>query len=246
MGAKTQFGILATSFFALSAAGCVVEETEVGVPETAKQMQEGSGQDPLPPELTEGAYPDSWDWGFAVGEIIPNMKFLGRANIMDPSLIGFQVLKLSDFYNPTGAEVFPAGSPWAGQPKPKALDVIISSLWCSACRAEAKEMLPGKYATLKPLGGHFITVLIDGAEPGEAANLKDLDSWANQYKIEYSVVIDPAEKVMPLYEPAFPGNLLVRTKDMRIIARETGVPPEGFWTTFAAVLDGTYEDPPPT
>lgn len=242
MGATTRLGILSSTLLALCAASCVVDQEQMDEPKKAKVMTEGSGQEALPPEFTEVEYPASSEWGFAIGEVIPNMKFLGHASFVDESLVGFQVLHLSDFYNPTDNELYPEGSPWQGQPKPKALNVIISSLWCSACRKEAKEVLPGKYEELAPLGGQFMTVLIDGGKPGVVANLKDLDSWANQYQCEYSVVIDPAEKVMPFFEPAFPGNLLIRTKDMRIIDRATGVPPASFWTTFKAVLDGTYVD----
>ncbi|MCA9621234.1 MAG: hypothetical protein KC731_19565, partial [Myxococcales bacterium] len=141
----------------------------------------------------------------------------------------------------------------AGLAKPKALVVLISSVWCGPCNQEAAQVLPVEYPTYKPMGGHFISVMIDGPTPGDPAKIQHITNWANSYLSSwaandgtvYSLVMDPAEKVMPMYEPAFPSNLIVRTSDMRIMYRHTGVAQPGgvFWQTFEGVLDGSITDP---
>ena len=55
--------------------------------------------------------------------------------------------------------------------------------------------------------------------------------------------MDPASKVMPLYEAAFPGNLIVRTSDMKIVHRVAGVPNSSFWNVFDKVVEGSYSAP---
>jgi hypothetical protein len=151
----------------------------------------------------------------------------------------------------TGVQlVFPPGSGYgAGVAKPRALQLITSATWCGPCNAEAANVLPGEYAELKPQGAHFLTVLIDGPQPGTAAKIVDIFNWASAYDVNYSIVVDPEAKVMPLYEAAFPGNMLIRTSDMRLIIRVAGSPDpnnpsDPFYTAFHQVLAGTYQDPP--
>jgi hypothetical protein len=193
--------------------------------------------------------------------------------------------KLADFF--TGAEVQfstagtvgvelafapqPVSGYGAGVAKPRALWMITSAVWCGPCNTEAASVLPGEYAELKPLGAHFLTLLMQSSTQGTPATLTDLFNWANGYQVDYSIAIDPEAKAMPLYESSFPGNMIVRTSDMRVIERIAGSPniclPSGtckyatapnqppaacgidndcdtFWDTFDQVLDGTFQDPP--
>jgi len=69
-----------------------------------------------------------------------------------------QNIELADFYNPHADDSsyvpsdptqddrrFPIGSLYGSNtPKPKALSISISSLWCGACKSEAKTVLPAK------------------------------------------------------------------------------------------------------
>ncbi len=83
-------------------------------------------------------------------------------------------------------------------------------------------------------------MLIDGPSVGTAATAVDLTNWSSQYQTNYSMVMDPESKSMQWYEPAFPGNLIIRTSDMKIIEVVAGVPDDSFWVTFDQVLNGTY------
>ncbi len=218
---------------ALGSMGCTT--TEVGEDYVPDAFGDDQGQDPVAfadVDYAEGPY------GFDIGYVLPNYDFYGYANSTDPSLQGVQYISMDHFYNPTGSEVYPEGSPYgAGSPKPKALNMLTSALWCPPCNQEAKSILPGEYKKQKPLGGHFITVMIDGNDPGTAATFADITKWKDKYEVAYSLVVDPKEQVMSHYEPAFPGNMIIRTKDMKVIKSVAGVPNATFWSTFEKVLN---------
>ena len=217
---------------AFASVGCTTQAPD----DEAPDFVEGSGQ----AAPIQDAYPQT-PTGYEEGSILPNMEFIGYVDYTDPNLPGLQALKLSQFYNPTGDGVFPEGSPYgAGTPKPKAINMLISSVWCGPCNYEAESVLPAEYAKYKPQGGHFLAILIDGSTPGTAATLGDLYNWSNKYQTNYSIVVDPENKVMQWYPAAFPGNLILRTSDMKIIRVEAGVPDASFWYTFEQVLDGSY------
>jgi hypothetical protein len=235
--------LAATGLLVLGGSACTLE----GERQRAPQFGDANGQ------LAFGqiAYPDS-PTGFEIGDTIADFQFVGYANFTDPTNNGdLQSVRLAEFYNPTGTEVFGEGSPYgpAGSPKPKAINLLISSVWCGPCSYEAQYVLPGEYATWKPKGGHFIAILIDGIDVGTPATLLDLANWATRFNTSYTVVTDPASKVIPLYEAAFPGNLIVRTSDMKIVHRVAGVPRANFWIVFEQTIAGTYTapglDPPP-
>lgn len=223
---------------ALGLVGCG-ESEEPAFPEPAAStpapaFPSESGQPaPLAAPYPEGGY------GIQEGAVIENFQFIGFANALK-SKDGLQVIALSDFYNPTGDETFPEGSLYgAGQPKPKALLVNIGSVWCGPCNEEARTMLPTKYAEYKPQGGEFLSQLADGPNSSFAATVKDLERWTTRYEVDYPSTIDPTYKLGKLFEQdAFPANMIVRTKDMRIIMVVPGTPDSVFWSTFEDVLAG--------
>ena len=72
------------------------------------------------------------------------------------------------------------------------------------------------------------------------ADQGDLDYWTNAYKIDYPSAIDPSYKLSALFEAdAFPANLIIDTRTMRIVEVVSGVPDESFWSTFEEALLGT-------
>lgn len=222
----------------------------IGADESAPDFEAGQG-DELP--QSEASYPEG-PFGFNEGSILPNMEFLGYPDFANRGA-ELRITKLSDFYNPTGAEVFDESLAYYGDGanaprdaagnvyKPRALVMLISSVWCGPCRSEAQTVLPGKFAQYRPLGGHFLAVLIDGQQPGTPATVDELTAWSSTYQPGYSMTMDPSNLVMAYYEPAFPGNIIVRTSDMKIIRRVAGVPQASFWNTFEQVLNGSYEEP---
>jgi hypothetical protein len=230
------FRTLALGVSLLSLVGC--GEDDGGVP--APVFPPGSGQ------LPNGAvaYP-AGPYGVGVGSIIENYQFVGFANAMaDTSAM--QLIQLADFYNPTGEEVFPEGSPYgAGEPKPKALLIDVSSVWCPPCNEEAKDVLPSLYEKYQPQGGEFLLQLADGPTRNVPAEPKHLYNWTLKYKVDYPAAIDPSYKLSSLFEAdAFPANMIIKTKDMTIVEVISGSPTPGtaagniFWKIFEKVLSG--------
>lgn len=173
-------------------------------------------------------------YGMGANSTAPNLEFYGFPNYMaDSDLLNMKVMQLADFYNPTGTGVFPDDSPYgAGEPKPKALLVIVSAVWCAPCNIEADTILPEKYAEYQPKGGEFFLVLGDGPNMGVPADSKNLWGWAKKYAIDYPATIDPGAKILV---DGYPTNFIIRTKDMRIV-RIDGSPDDAFWAKFDQVL----------
>lgn len=206
----------------------------VGKPTPAPEFTEGQGQQP------NGSiqYP-AGPFGISKGSIITNFQFVGFADA-SADTAGMQAIQLADFYNPTGTEVFPEGSPYgAGTAKPKALLIDVSSVWCGPCNEEADTVLPGKYAQFQPQGGEFLLQLADGATPGTAATSKNLFNWVSKYDVNYPAAIDPSYKLGALFDAdAFPANMIIKTQNMEIIEVVAGVPDAAFWSKFQKVIDG--------
>jgi hypothetical protein len=216
---------MATTLVAFGLAGCGEEGVEVAptptFPGGTGQLQRGSAAI----EYVAGPY------GMGTNSTIPNLEFVGFPNAMaDTSEM--KIIQLAHFYNPTGTDVFPEGSPYgAGEPKPKALLMVVSSVWCGPCNEEADLILPGKYAKYQPQGGEFLTLLADGPTSGVPAEPKNLFLWDTKYDVDYPSAIDPGTKVLV---DAYPTNFIIRTKDMRIM--RIGSPDAAFWAKFEDVL----------
>jgi hypothetical protein len=207
------------------------EEAEDPIP--APPFPEGTGQ----PSATAALYPGG-PYGIKTGSVIYNYQFVGFINAAEYRE-GMQQIQLADFYNPTGTEVFPADSRYgANAPKPKALLINVSSVWCGPCNYEAAEVLPGEYVKYKPLGGEFLLQLADGPDYNTPAEPSDLDRWTRRYAVDYPATIDPAYKLGKLFSAdAFPANMIVRTKDMTIVEVIAGTPDDAFWRKFEGILN---------
>jgi hypothetical protein len=211
---------------AAGTASCTIEES-------APEFPEGQGQQPeTGPDYAPGPY------GIDVGATIANFTFTGFRNPSNAAYTaetGFQEIQLADFYNPTGDGVFEVDSDYAlakgateAIPKPKALWIIMSAVWCAPCNEEARTILPGEYLHFNPLGVEFFTNLADGPQSGVPAEQKHLISWTTKYDSFWPSVIDPNYKLSSLFEAdAFPANLIIDTKTMKIREVVAGVPPEG-------------------
>jgi hypothetical protein len=227
---------------ALALPACGGTETEQLPDENAPVFAPDQGQDPAPQPADTLTYPGPY--GLTIGSIVPNFALYGYPNFSaGPKTSEVQ---LSHFFNPTGTETFPEGSQYGGGAlKPKAIVLMMSASWCGPCQYEASVLLPSHVPQYPE--AIFVATLIDGPVVGTPAKLVDLQNWANNYDVFYPLVNDPAESIMALYEPAFPGNMIIRTKDMKIMFRMAGAAdpqyPEGaaFWTTLEQVIAGTYE-----
>lgn len=184
--------------------------------EEAPPFPEGQGQ-----EANSGiAYP-SGPYGVTKGSTIDNYSLVGFPDstvAADPNAT--VPIQLSDFYNPTGEDVFPEGSVYgAGQPKPRALLIDISALWCSPCQFEAQKILPGLYAKYQPLGAELLMNIAESGQNGVPAAPKDLKSWVTTFKTPFPAGIDSTRKLPTNFSPgsSFPVNILVDTRDMKIV-----------------------------
>lgn len=201
--------------------------------EQAPEFQ-GGGQEGG--QVGEAKYPGPY--GVGIGSVIPNYQFYGfpRANVDHSQMV---LLEMADFYNPTGTDVYPEGSPYgAGTPKPLAIVLDRSAVWCPPCNQEAATEIPAKRAQYAPKGEFFLT-LTEGPEHNVDATQEDLTGWATRYHLNYPGSIDPNSTLAAVVgQDAYPGNVIVRTKDMKIVTWTAGVPQQDFWDLFQKVLDG--------
>ena len=177
--------------------------------------------------------------GTGIGSAVPNYQFLGfpRPDVDKSVLVQMQ---LADFYNPTNAGVWPEGSLYggAGTPMPKALAIVLAAVWCGPCNEEAATTLPARHAMYAP-NGALLLGLGESETPGDPATLDNLVAWTSRYHLDYSAVLDPSHFINNVVgSDAYPGNMIVRTRDMKIITWIAGVPDDAYWQLYENVIAG--------
>ena len=115
--ALCSFGLL------LSATACTVTADD----QLAKPFPPESGQ--VEPVSAEMPYaPGPFGWG--KGSVVANHAFVGYVDPMAQVGTPRQIIRMAEFYNPTGVGVHEEGSVFpAGTPKPLALLVDMSAKW---------------------------------------------------------------------------------------------------------------------
>jgi len=222
-------------------------EPSTQAPAAAPEFPANSGQAAKPTI----AYP-AGPYGINVGSVAPDFVWMGFQNAtLKNDVASMQVIRLADFYNPHVADdTYAPASPaeddrlytaelyGAGTPKPKALAIDIGSVWCGPCNQEAKTVLPPLYLKYKPLGGEFLLQLGDGADGGVPATPKDLFNWTKKYKVNFPATIDPDYKLGELFAAnAWPANVIIDTRTMKIVYAVAGVPGDAYWAKFEKVLN---------
>lgn len=184
------------------------------------------------------AYPEG-PFGVGVGSVVHNFEFVGYTR-PDVDKADMEVVSFSDFYNPTGTDVFPEdGRAWAGLPKPKALAISVTAYWCPPCKKEWGEDIPPLQAEFGPKGGMFLLLMSDGNAGGVPPVIDELDSWTSSFDVTAPAVLDPSLDFQPVWVgDAYPQNILVRTSDMTIVDKVSGVPLPSYWNTMENILDG--------
>lgn len=212
---------------ALLALACSEQAPDQAAPE----FPAGSGQ----PATSPAAYPDG-PYGIGVGSTLRNLRLEGFA-APATAATDLQGLALADFYNPTGTERFPAGSPYgAATAKPKALLIDLCAAWCSPCQQEARELLPPRRAMYAP-AGEILLALLDSTQPGVPAGKTTLSSWVHQFQVDYPIALDPARLFAAYFvTQAFPSAIVVRTRDMKIVFAHVGLVDDPLWAVFEKVL----------
>ena len=204
--------------------------------ELAPPFPVGQGQ-----KLAQGpSYPPG-PYGVTKGATMTNFAFDGFSQpSVSKSAASIEKISLSDFYNASGDETFADGSPYgAGNPKPKALIIDVSAVWCAPCQYESKSLLPNEYAKYHPLGTEFFLLLADGAQVGVPAGPNELVNWVTKFNLNFPAGIDPGRKLGASFSAdAFPVNMLVDTRTMTIVEVVAGVPEEGgpFFQSLEATL----------
>lgn len=208
----------------------------------------GSGAPPTPlpgSGSNDGGdgYPEG-PYGTSVGAVIANMDFNGYARPADGLGESKQItIQLADFYNPEGDGVYPEGSPYgAGTPLPLGVMLNVGAGWCGPCKDEAQNLLPGEYAKFHPQGMELLAIIAEGQVQGVPATFDDLHLWIQAFGVDYPVAIDPAGNAGTLFDAsAFPGNLIIDTRDMSIIEVVSGIPGESFWSKLEQTIE-THDD----
>jgi hypothetical protein len=226
---------------ASSVAACADDRPESSSP-TGETNQPAS----VPMDYPPGPY------GTSKGSVVARYQFKGFQNPRVESG-SMQPIQLADFYNPHADDpgyapsdatqddrLFPSGSLYGSNaPKPRALSISVSSVWCGACQKEAKLVLPGKHLFYKPLGGEFMVQLNDGPAPGHAASQQDLLGWTTKFQVNFPATLDPSRQLDALFvTSAYPTNIILDTRTMRIVEVVPGVPNEAYWNLFRDTLLG--------
>jgi hypothetical protein len=226
-----------------SLASCSTQAEDVLAPE----FEAGQGQ----PKAGASLYPVG-PYGIGEGSTLPDWDFEG---FPDPALAhdanAMQTIHLADFFDPHADDtsyapvdaahddrLFPPGSPYgAGKPKPKALLLDISSVWCPSCSQESKLVLPAKHAKYRPCGGEFLLQLADGPTPGMPATGKNLQNWTTTFAVDYPSVLDPSRRLAALVSSeGYPSNVIVDTRSMKVVKTIAGEPDDAFWASFEATM----------
>lgn len=139
--------------------------------------------------------------GLGVGQIFPAMTFEGYRDGQG----AYTNLSLRDDYDPDGDRGV------------RALYILVCAAWCAPCRQEAAalpRMYRNRYAAQ---GARFLTVMVEGPSPGQAASRTDLDAWVAQYRINHDIGLGTTAAL--LANPAgasYPTNYVVDPRTMVI------------------------------
>lgn len=257
MKAQAILACTALSAMLMSFFGCSQGETQTSTTSTATTATSVTN-DPPPPfepgaaqsKTPQALYPAA-PYGVGVGSTIPNFTFIGYVNAVEKS-DSMQYISLGDFYNPHGGDpsyapaspaeddrLYPPGSQYGeGKAKPTVLSIDVASVWCGPCQAEARCVLPVHKERYEACGGGLLLQLQDGPQYGEPATPKHLFNWAAKtYKEDFPTVIDPQGRLGALFEAAaFPQNILIDTRTMKVVEAIAGVPDAKYWKLYDSLL----------
>jgi len=185
-----------------------------------------SGSNGSAPGVAIVRYPTA-PYGTTPGSVVENFQFLGwkspgAANYEESA---FERVSLSDFYDPEGQ---------------RGIKLIVlngSAVWCGVCRSEANDISTRNiYAQYKQRGVEFVWSLFEDAS-GNPAKPLDLANWANNYEVDFPMVLDPSLKLGSFFSAdATPLNLLIDARTMRIVSVMLGYNPTSHWETIDRYL----------
>ncbi|HVH42928.1 MAG TPA: hypothetical protein VM925_11315 [Labilithrix sp.] len=146
--------------------------------------------------------------GTKPGNRIANFKFVGYPSANKDG--GLQPISLAQFYDPTGT-------------KYRIIHIQASGVWCTACQAETKVVVPMK-AELEAKKAVWLVSLAEGPTPGVPSTQKDLDGWIKKFASPYTHWLDPGNQNLgPFYDrTALPWNANIDARTMEILTAGTG------------------------
>jgi hypothetical protein len=179
----------------------------------------GTGGPKIPPELLENPgggtgssdYPNG-PYGTKVGEVVPNLQFIGFEN---PRLSQSSTnVALSDFYRPADKHAI--------------LLLNTAAVWCQPCQVEHQD-LPSKVDALGPRGLEVFSLIYQDAN-GKPANEETVSVWANTFDTNFALAADP-DFQLGQFGPADspPLNVVIDAKTMRILAIFLGNQSDQLW-----------------
>lgn len=147
----------------------------------------------------------------------------------------YRQVRLSEFYDPQGTK-----GPNGGQLK--LIWIILSSVWCGPCNAEAAgdptatppiPSLNERCLAVAPKGVACYTSLLEDAD-GNPAQKSDIINWKTNYKIGFAITHDPAVQWSKVCPPkSVPLNMFVDAKTMKIVKK--------CWGHDVACIDGALD-----
>jgi hypothetical protein len=157
-----------------------------------------------------------------MGDTIADFGFMGYRDATGP----YTQIQLSDYYDPDGARGI------------RALYVTLGEVLCGACVGEAPNINTWK-TQYGPDGAAFLSALWGGgaevgnnAWTGGPATQATLDGWIAQYKVTYTMVIDPTYQLGGGTQPqSNPNGYLVDPRTMKIVQYYPGAPSSLFGIT---------------
>ena len=174
----------------------VVEDTgvvDVKEKEDVKKVEDSGVEDKE--AVVDGSYP-AGPYGKTPGSVIDNHRFKNPNTGM--------IVELKDFYK-----------------EGEVILINASSGWCSVCKAEVGE-LNKLYDKYHAQGFDVVYTLFEDqySNPPTDAYAK---SWQSTYKAKFDILIDSNFELGVYFDKsATPMNMLVRTKDMKIIYLSVG------------------------
>jgi len=169
-------------------------------------------------------------YGTGRGAVIANLSFLGwkHPDQAQYDTSHFEVVRLSDFYNPDGKTEI------------KLLAINASAVWCTVCRAEYEDMnTNGTYDAYRAKGVELLGTLFEDNSyfPAEPA---DLNRWGavSNHAVKFPLVLDPGFKMGSYFSSdATPLNLLIDVRTMTIVSVTMGYSTNYWSTTVQNAID---------
>ncbi|HET9955032.1 MAG TPA: hypothetical protein VFQ61_11035 [Polyangiaceae bacterium] len=166
-------------------------------------------------------------YGTEPGSVVKNACFPG---LRDPARSGrteseLEALSLADFYDPSGERY-------------AVLLLNTAAVWCSACRVEHED-LSGRLANLSGRKLGVLGALFQDRDRNPA-QFSDLALWTETFATPFPMALDPSYQ-LGVYASAetAPLNLVIDTRDMRILQKYIGDQAEVLWPYLDSILPGS-------